>query len=228
MGTLPTSDTNAHSIQLISILSGFGHFVLVLFMVLWQSLDTPVMSCFYVSSWLRVCTSHVLSHLRALFCVGAWCLDPGTHVMSFGYVSRFGHSCYMSRCVSVQSRVRSATHSSVHVFYVACSSCFYQFISLCISLAACFHVAMSCVNMQLMSILTSCMFVSCLAHGCWFVLLAICLCFCFMWAHGFCLSFLCAMYFHVNFLDPTHLVTWLLVNLPHLCFPRHPPHLLPL
>ncbi len=47
-------------------------------------------------------------------------------------------------------------------------------------------------------------------------LMAMCLCFCFVWARGFCLSFLCAMCSHVDFLDPTHLVTWLLVNLPHL------------
>ncbi len=44
------------------------------------------------------------------------------------------------------------------------------------------------------------------------------LCFCFVWAHSFCLSFLCAVCSHVNCLDPTHLVTWLLVNLPHLSF----------
>ncbi len=47
-------------------------------------------------------------------------------------------------------------------------------------------------------------------------LLAMCLCFCFVWARGFCLSFLCAMCCHFNCLDPTHLFTWLLVNLPHL------------
>ncbi len=46
--------------------------------------------------------------------------------------------------------------------------------------------------------------------------LHMCLCFCLVWAHGFCLSFLCAMCCHDNCLDPTHLVTWLLVNLPHL------------
>ncbi len=48
--------------------------------------------------------------------------------------------------------------------------------------------------------------------------LHMCLCFCLVWAHGFCLSFLCAICSHVNCLDPTHLVTWLLVNLPHLSF----------
>ncbi len=37
------------------------------------------------------------------------------------------------------------------------------------SLAACFHVVMSCVNMWLMSFLISCVFMSCFAHGWWFV-----------------------------------------------------------
>ncbi len=69
------------------MLSGFCHFGLVLFMVLWQSPDTPIMSCFHVSARLRVCSSCALSCLRTLFRVGAWCLDPGTHVLSFGFVS---------------------------------------------------------------------------------------------------------------------------------------------
>ncbi len=30
---------------------------------------------------------NALSRLRALFRVGAWCSDPGTHVLSFGFVS---------------------------------------------------------------------------------------------------------------------------------------------
>ncbi len=42
------------------------------------------------------------------------------------------------------------------------------------------------------------------------------LCFCFAWAHNFCLSFLCAMCSHINCLVPTHLVYWFLVNFPHL------------
>ncbi len=33
-------------------------------------------------------------------------------------------------------------------------------------------------------------------------LLAMCLCLFFVWAHGFCLSFLCVMSYHVNCLDP--------------------------
>ncbi len=61
--------------------------------------DTPFMSCFYVSARLRVCSSRALSCLHALFCVGAWCSDPGTHVLSFGFVSGFGHSRSMFRLI---------------------------------------------------------------------------------------------------------------------------------
>ncbi len=53
----------------------------------------------------------------------------------------------------------------VHSCYVLCCVAH----SLCISLAACFHVAMSWVNMWLMSFLISCVFVSCFTHGWWFV-----------------------------------------------------------
>ncbi len=31
-----------------------------------------------------MCSSRALSRLRALFRVGAWCSDPGTHLLSFG------------------------------------------------------------------------------------------------------------------------------------------------
>ncbi len=46
----------------------------------------------------------------------------------------------------------------MHSFYVlCCEAC-----RLCISLAACFHIVMSCLSTWLMSILISCVFVSCL------------------------------------------------------------------
>ncbi len=100
-------------------LSGFCHFSLVLFMVLWQSPDTPVMSGFHVSARLRVCSSRALSCLRALFHVGAWCSDPGTHVLSFGHVTGFGHSrSIFCHYVSARSRVRSAPRTLVHVCFV--------------------------------------------------------------------------------------------------------------
>ncbi len=124
---------------------------------------------------LRVCSSRALSRLRDLFRVGAWCSDPGTHVLSLGFVTGFGHSRSMF-CLVVWSRVCLAVHSSVHVFCVACSSCFIGCVllcyvlccvapSLCFSLAACFYVVISCMNMWLMGIPISGMFVSCFAHG---------------------------------------------------------------
>ncbi len=83
-------------------------------------------------------------------------------------------------------RVLSLWSSVIHGFVtrlfcgVARSSCFYRLraFMLCLvlcgtqlvySLASCFHVVMSCVNMWLMSFLISCVFVSCFAHGWWFV-----------------------------------------------------------
>ncbi len=71
---------------------------------------------------------------------------------------------------------------------------------------------------------------SCFAHGWWFYFAGHVLVFLFCvntWLL-FCLRFLCAMCSHVNCLDPTYLVTWLLVHLPHLCLSRYPPHLLSL
>ncbi len=84
------------------------------------------------------------------------------------------------------------------------------------SLAACFHVVMSCVNTWLMSFLISCVFMSCFAHGWWFV----------CWPCA-CVSVLCEYVASVLVfcvpralmsicLDPTHLVTCLLINFPQL------------
>ncbi len=89
------------------------------------------MSWFHVSARLRVCSSRALSRLRDLFRVGAWCSDTGTHVLSFGFVSGFGHSRSMSLCGSVRSRVRSAARSSVHV-------CFVVLYAVCVSIG-CVH-----------------------------------------------------------------------------------------
>ncbi len=70
-------------------LSGFCYFGLVLFMVLWQCPNTPVMSCFHMSVRLGACSSRALSCLRALFHVWAWSSDPNTYVLSFSFVSGF-------------------------------------------------------------------------------------------------------------------------------------------
>ncbi len=141
------------------------------------------MSCFHVSARLRECLSRVLSRLRALFCVGAWCLDPGTHVLSF--MCRVGVRTLalhvLCACSLEFARPRALLSTCVVFCVVARSLCFigcvhscyvlcYVARSLCFSLAACFHVVMSCVNTWFMSILISCVFVSCLTHGWWFVL----------------------------------------------------------
>ncbi len=64
-------------------MSGFCHFGLVFFMLLWQSPDTPDMSCFHVSV-LEPCA------LSSACLVS--CSDPSTRVLSFGFVPGFRHS----------------------------------------------------------------------------------------------------------------------------------------
>ncbi len=132
-----------------------------------QSPDTPLLSCFHVSVRLPVRSSHALSHLHALFRVGAWCSDPGTHVLSFGFVSGS----------DTRARIRLAVRSPVHVScVVARSSCFYRLRAFMLCIVLCgtqlvyfigcmLPIVMFCVNMWLMSIIISCVFVSCSAHG---------------------------------------------------------------
>ncbi len=187
-----------------------------LFMVLWQSPDTPFLSCF-------------LSCFMLCFMLerGVWipallsCFRP-----SSGFVSGFGHSyprfgtavgaCGLEFARAVCSSVRVHTLSSFCfllfclvlcgtqlVFFtgcmLSCLSCFVWTLGLWVSLLA----VCSCPVLHMAN---------------YSVLLAMCLCFCFVWAHGFCHSFCVpsAMCYHFNCLDPTHLVSLLLVNLPHL------------
>ncbi len=84
---------------------------------------------------------------------------------------------FLSLCECAVSGSLDTAHSCPRVFCcVARSSCFYRlravmlYLVLCgtqlvYSLAACFHVVMSCVNTWLMSFLISCVFMSCFAHG---------------------------------------------------------------
>ncbi len=219
-------------------LSGFGHLGLGLFMVLWQSPDTLLMSCFQCErARLRLCSSRALSRLRTLFRVGAWWSDPGTHVLRFGFrvwVRTLAlHFLSLCKC-AVSSSLDCAlscpcvfccvARSCVHSCYILCCVAH----SLCISLAACFHVVMSCVNTWLMSFLISCVFVSCFAHGWWIVCWPCACVFCFVWARGFCPSFLCAMCSHVNLSWP-HPSCYLFIDyFAPAALPRCPPHLLPL
>ncbi len=93
------------------------------------------MSGFCVNARLPVCSSHALSRLRALFHVVAWCSDPSTLVLSFGFVSGFGHS-RSTFCLFVW--VCGLKFARPHAFLSTCVLlCCRQFVFLS---AACIHV----------------------------------------------------------------------------------------
>ncbi len=81
---------------------------------------------------------------------------------------------------------------------------------------------LSCVNTWLMSFLISCVFMSCL-HMAGDLFAGHVLVFLFMWARGFCPSFLCATCSHVNLSWPHPIllpVYWF--NFSPAVFPRYP------
>ncbi len=183
--------------------------------------DTPIMSCFMCVCLLFYV--RLFSHLR-LVCVGAWCLDSGTHVLSFGFVSGFGHSrstfclvvwvCGLGRALFCP-RVLCCTQlflSAACIHVMSCAVCHAAcvFNWLGAFMLSCLVRVLSCIRTRGLWVLSFCT---------WLVicLLAMCLCFCFLWAHGFVLVFCVPCALMSICLDPTHLV-----NLPHLCIPRYP------
>ncbi len=91
--------------------------------------------------------------------------------------------------------------------------------SLCFYWLRAFMFVMFCVNTLLMSLLISCVFVSCFTHGKW-------ICFAghvlvFLFCVSTWLVLFGSMCSHVYCLDPTPLVIRLLVHFPHLCVPRY-------
>ncbi len=158
-------------------LSGFCHFGLVLFMVLWQSPDTPIMSGFCGFECARV--------VRSLVCVPCfvWSVVFGFRhsCLEFRFVTGFGHSrSIFCHCVSARSLVRSRPHTLVHVCFVVLHAvrvsigCVHLcYILCCVARSLYIHwlraFMLSCVNTWLMSFLISCVFMSCFAHGWWFV-----------------------------------------------------------
>ncbi len=82
-------------------------------------------------------------------------------------------------------------------------------------MAVCIHVVMSCVKTWLVSFLISCVFVSCFAHGWWFVCWP-CACVFVLCEHVASVLVFCVPCALCQLSWPTHLVSWLLVNLPHL------------
>ncbi len=140
-------------------LSGFCHFGLVLFMVLWQSPDTPILSCFHVSMQLRMCSSRALSHLHALFHVGAWCSDPGTHVLSFGFVSGFGHSrSTFCLFVWVCGLEFAWPHALLSTCVLLCCTQFVFLSAACIHVISCALWHAACVFHWLRAFMLSCLF----------------------------------------------------------------------
>ncbi len=135
------------------------------------------MSCFHVIAQLRV-RSLVCVPCFVLECgvripalmplVSVSCRDSDTHAPCSVSLCECAVSSSLSRaffcprvlCFGVWHTVRVFI-GCVHSCYVLC--CVAR--SLCFSLAACFHVVVSCVNTLLMSILISYVFVSCSAHG---------------------------------------------------------------
>ncbi len=127
-------------------LSGFCHFGLVLFLVLWQSPDTPIMSCLHVSARLRVCSSA----LSSACLVSCWSVVFGSRHSCLEFWFCVGVQTltlhFLSCCVSVRSRVRLAVRSSVHV---------------CSVLLHAVRVIIGCVR--------SCYVLWCVAHSLWFL-----------------------------------------------------------
>ncbi len=187
----------------ITFCQGFVNSVWCHSWVLWQSPDTPIMSCFMCICLLFYV--RLFSHLR-LVCVGAWCLDSGTHVLSFGLVSGFGHS-RSTFCLVVWV---CGLGRALFCPRVLCCTQFVFLSAACIHVMSCAVCHAACVFNWLGAFMLSCLVrvLSCIrTRGLWVLsfctwlvicLLAMCLCFCFFVSTWFCLSFLCAMCSHVN------------------------------
>ncbi len=164
--------------------------------------------------------------------VSCWSVVFGSRHSCLEFRSRDGVRTlalhFLSLCECAVSSSLGTAHSCPRVFCcVARSSCFYRlrafmlYLVLCgtqlvYSLAACFHVVMSCVNTWLMSFLISCVFMSCFAHGWWFVCWP-CACVSVLCEHVASVLVFCVPRALMSIcLDATHLVTCLLINFPQL------------
>ncbi len=117
-------------------MSGFCHIGLVLFMVLWQSPDTPVMSGFHVSMRLRVCA------LSSAYLVSCWSVVLGSRHSCLEFQFRIGVRTlalrFLSLCECAVSRSLGTAHSCPRVFCcVARSSCLYQLRAFMLYLVLC-------------------------------------------------------------------------------------------
>ncbi len=116
-------------IPLFLCVSGFCHFGLVLFMVLWQSPDTPIMSAFSCE-----CAASSVLESRALSSaclVSCWSVVFGSRHSCLEFRSRDGVRTlalhFLSLCECAVSSSLGTAHSCPRVFCcVARSSCFYR------------------------------------------------------------------------------------------------------
>ncbi len=211
------------------------------------------MSCLHVSAWLKHTRSRALTWrqdmktgLSTACLISSWSIVFGSRHSCLEFRFRDGVRTlvlHVSLCERAVSSLFSPALLSVHMCCVLwCCTQFVFLSASCIHVMSCAVWHAACVFHWLRALMLSCLVWT---RGLWvfslaacscpvlnmggdFVLLAMCLCFCFVWAHGFCLSFPCAMCCqlsaNVNCLDPTHLVTWLLVHLPQ----RLPPFIISL
>ncbi len=120
------------------------------------------------------------------------------------------HRALLSTCVLCCTQFVFLSAACIYVYLVLCGT---QLVYL---LAACFHVVMSCVNTWLMSFLISCVFMSCFAHGWWFVCWP-CACVSVLCEHVASVLVFCVPRALMSIcLDPTHLVTCLLIHFTQL------------
>ncbi len=154
------------------VVSGFCHFGLVLFMVLWQSPDTPIMSAF---SCERAASSVLESRALSSAClVSCWSVVFGSRHSCFEFRSRDGVRTlalhFLSLCECAVSSSLGTVHSCPRVFCcVARSSCFYRLRAFVISCA----VARSLYILWLRAFMLSCLVWT---RGLWVFSLAACSC----------------------------------------------------
>ncbi len=130
-----------------------------------------------------------LSRLRALFHVGALCSDPGTHVLSFGFVSGFGH-LRSTFCLFVW--VCGLEFARPHALL---STCLRAFMLSCLVWIRGWWVFSN-----------SFVFMSCFAHGWWFFSWP-CVCVFVLCEHMAFVLVFCVPCAPMSIcLDPTHLV----------------------
>ncbi len=180
-------------------MSGFHNFVLVYSWFCDRALMLP--SCLVFFECARAA--------RSLFCVwlhvGAWRSDPGTPAL-FRLCSGFRDGGLDTHAPSFILLWEREVSSSLGLCAPLSMSVLFCLARGSVSDACFFVVLFCCTQLVFFHWLRTFMFVmicfqvivSCFAHGQLFVLLAMCLCFCFVRAHGLSCFFVCAMYSHVH------------------------------